>query len=1042
MRTRSSRTAAFAAFLAVCVLLYCSGPAYVVAFVDRLREPAPPTPENDLGAAARALASLLGRDAAPAPEAQRGGAPSPEERLRVGALELDAQLAALRERDRRIRDGFERAAERIAERALPEEIRDRQREMRARYEAGSALLETRLASVTALRQELEAKRVRGDEDGAQETAERLLEELGALREALREGTAGAPHHALDPEALPIRSAPETTREPRLERHEFVEARRVVQLAAAADPLPFLLAQADPDEPLPDDLLETPDAAFTPGIRALATSLGDDPLAIFNWVRQNVLFVPTFGSVQGAEGCRRTRECNAHDTASLLVALLRVSGVPARYAIGTLELSPELFRSALGDFDDLDAALRLAASGGIPVTKVRNATQAPVAVRMEHVWVEAFVDFAPGRGAAAGAGDTWVPLDAALKPTAFTPPADLPGELGLDPAPAVAAAQAAGTVGPDGNSATGADTAPLAAFFSSSHDAMLARLETLPDETSLGEIFGGMRVVAAPLAVLPASPAGRILVIGSRLSALQDNLRHRVVLQVLGEDGSGEQIRFEAPTAALAGRRVTLGFGPASLTDDATIEAFGGLLQTPPYLVQLRPILFVDGEPVASGAPGAMGSTLRVRVTFSEPSGLVDRAEHLIPRGAWAALALDLQRGSEEEAESRRAGYEATMALLDAAHAGTATQDVEADAVFGEILHLHGLSYFAQVEGFARVAANQNDLVEVRRPAEGLVTYGPSFRFAFGAPVEISHTGMSIDVQRVVTSSASRSGDREREVSHRRAVGHFASAAEHLLFQSTVRAQAVSAVRLIGEANARGIPVFTVDASNAAAVLPQLTLAPEVVADVADAAAAGKVVYVPRDEVPLLAWRGVGYIVLDPATGAGAYLISGGLAGGSTAEGGGDDPLGQLDNWLDGFGVVGDILKPLVRVIRVLGKVTSGFDTISIVIDVLAALVAALIVWTRTGDPWRTLAAFALSFLLNYVVGLLIMRLLFVFPWGTLAALVILGLSLFIENLLIDWLSSRLEPEWLRRLRRRIDAWAEEPPRLALAPGLGLRGAPA
>ena len=35
-------------------------------------------------------------------------------------------------------------------------------------------------------------------------------------------------------------------------------------------------------------------------------------------------------------------------------------------------------------------------------------------------------------------------------------------------------------------------------------------------------------------------------------------------------------------------------------------------------------------------------------------------------------------------------------------------------------------------------------------------------------------------------------------------------------------------------------------------------------------------------IQLIDWKGIGYIVLDPRSGAGAYMISGGLAGGSWA----------------------------------------------------------------------------------------------------------------------------------------------------------------
>jgi hypothetical protein len=52
---------------------------------------------------------------------------------------------------------------------------------------------------------------------------------------------------------------------------------------------------------------------------------------------NIEFAPTWGSIQGADYCLQTELCNSFDTASLLIAMLRASNVPARYVHGTIEL---------------------------------------------------------------------------------------------------------------------------------------------------------------------------------------------------------------------------------------------------------------------------------------------------------------------------------------------------------------------------------------------------------------------------------------------------------------------------------------------------------------------------------------------------------------------------------------------------------------------------------------------------------------------------------------------------------------------------------
>jgi hypothetical protein len=90
---------------------------------------------------------------------------------------------------------------------------------------------------------------------------------------------------------------------------------------------------------------------------------------------------------------------------------------------------------------------------------------------------------------------------------------------------------------------------------------------------------------------------------------------------------------------------------------------------------------------------------------------------------------------------------------------------------------------------------------------------------------------------------------------------------------------ISAMQLLADATALEIPIYRITAANAAAVLPLLEVSDDVQQDVRDAVAAGKSVMISEREIDTGAWRGVGYIVRDETTGAGAYLISGGANGG-------------------------------------------------------------------------------------------------------------------------------------------------------------------
>jgi hypothetical protein len=62
------------------------------------------------------------------------------------------------------------------------------------------------------------------------------------------------------------------------------------------------------------------------------------------------------------------------------------------------------------------------------------------------------------------------------------------------------------------------------------------------------------------------------------------------------------------------------------------------------------------------------------------------------------------------------------------------------------------------------------------------------------------------------------------------------------------------------------------------ILPILRVSSEIKANVQNAINAGMEAIVPEEEITYFGWRGCGYILYDPETGAGACLITGSAAG--------------------------------------------------------------------------------------------------------------------------------------------------------------------
>jgi hypothetical protein len=74
---------------------------------------------------------------------------------------------------------------------------------------------------------------------------------------------------------------------------------------------------------------TEDVQITPEIEALAQELEHKPVKIYNWVHDNIQFIPTNGSIQGSQLTLETKSGNATDTASLLIAGRSASGIHSR-----------------------------------------------------------------------------------------------------------------------------------------------------------------------------------------------------------------------------------------------------------------------------------------------------------------------------------------------------------------------------------------------------------------------------------------------------------------------------------------------------------------------------------------------------------------------------------------------------------------------------------------------------------------------------------------------------------------------------------------
>jgi len=136
---------------------------------------------------------------------------------------------------------------------------------------------------------------------------------------------------------------------------------------------------------PDLLAPTADAnSIDPYVLAKAAQYDQDPTQIFEYMAHSIGYESYPGSLRGARGTLWSEAGNSLDQASLLVALLRSSGVPAQYAHGTLS-DPDAQELILSMFSE---PLRVTGfiADGLEVSDPANDPQLLAEAR-DHFWAQ-------------------------------------------------------------------------------------------------------------------------------------------------------------------------------------------------------------------------------------------------------------------------------------------------------------------------------------------------------------------------------------------------------------------------------------------------------------------------------------------------------------------------------------------------------------------------------------------------------------------------------------------------------------------------------
>lgn len=527
------------------------------------------------------------------------------------------------------------------------------------------------------------------------------------------------------------------------------------------------------------------------IQELASSLENDPLKIFEYVRNNVDYEAYYGLKKGAELTLLEGSGNDFDQCALLAALLQAAGYSPSFRHGFTNIpyddpnSTEDIMGWLGISDDGYANLtwdevlyqkyapvnqakadpwpsipeqnkknylflwNFLYNRGHPVSHVKYTNQM-LTVQLKRLWVEVDV------------GGTVYRMDPSFKGYEENAGATgLLSETGYSRSALLSAA--AGTSG-SGYVQSLSNTGISNYLNARARGALDALAANHPNE-SLRELIGGKRIVTEHFASLAdcfsltsALPASDVF-----MSTIGDAYKVKVKFKT-------GTIDYEIPTSELKGRKVTLSFNGTT--------------------VELR---FDDEAPVATTT--VTGATFQMTITVTHINSFLNQSETKTYKRN-DSFAYAILYGFSPSGRLLQKRYEQLNGYLDSGKSDSARE------VRTELLNIMGLTWLYQTDLAVRILAQNNRALTLSHHRFGRMSQEEGFYVDVG----LQRSGTWLD-DGDTTDQA-----RFDNVFHLGSL--FASAMEHgVIEQMQPEASAVSTVNIIRKAISDGQPIYLTDATN-------------------------------------------------------------------------------------------------------------------------------------------------------------------------------------------------------------------------------------
>lgn len=653
-------------------------------------------------------------------------------------------------------------------------------------------------------------------------------------------------------------------------------------------------KATPDDLLPvleDVKADGAEVVITSEIQQLAIDLQRNPVKIFNYLKNNISYEPYAGAKKGSVGCLKEKVCNDLDAASLAVALVRASGIPARYKKGVAVVSVAQLKSLLG-VDETKTVYAALASNKVSVYLLSGSViteglldQADLTgethLALEWTYPEIYYEY-DQRGANTEntldfsvANTTPAVHDLLFYSPGFYQTQWLPFEVLIKPYTRSTREIVADSANFNGETFWNG-------FFSYQGDlAPAAKYQADLRATAGKDPFNanyqsGKTITQKDFQILPAAlpytfgagEDGQGNVYNMEAwSVLPNTRRPRVKITLKKSNDNQVVLEHTFYASEINNAPLELSYEGATDADKAVIESYGGIAATPAALVDIKPYILGPAARYEAMQAVNIGDSLIMQFDYTYSDLFAHTDEKFSTAGNDEGIYISLSELAPDNYLDDASNPNRNSLILLNGNAAIAREYLKRNEDNGKLLK-QSLDYqYGTV--FSRAVVTQNRILSVVN----------------GTPTTFDFGGLTVDAGTYITDWSNRGNYKNHRREFRLLWGLQASYDEGQMFKDVAGLDGISTAK--GLQYAKGLPaeytVHTITTANEN-VIDTLNLSANTKANMHTEVQAGNKIITPNKTVTKGAFRGILYIVLKPDW-TGTYAIGEQVAnGGWTTDG--------------------------------------------------------------------------------------------------------------------------------------------------------------